>query len=390
MDYTLPESDVAIARMIRQFVADEVEPAAQEIERSGEIPRALLRKAAQLGLYGLAIPEAYGGIGESLLTSAVALEALSYGPGAVTQMTGPASSTSAIVLAGSEEQKKRYLPRLAAGEILPSLCMTEAGAGSDAAGIQTRAVKTSTGWSITGNKLYITRARYAGVFIVVALTDPEKRANGGITTFVIDKRPGIEIGSGDEQLGLRGMGSAQVHFQDCEALDSEVLGEVGGGFEILKLVLSRARLWAAARSVGAMARCLELSVAHTQQRKQFGQRLGEFQGVKFKLAEMATDLAAARLLLYHCASLMDRGIDARHEAAIAKLFATEAAARAADMAVQLHGAMGVSREFSVERIYRDVRAYRIFDGVTDIMKLIIASGVQRRGPGTTIVPGGTV
>lgn len=389
MDFSLPQSALEIGKTIRRFVADDVEPCAREIERTGHIPERILRKGAELGLYGLGISEEYGGVGASLLVSAVAMEALSHGPGAATIMMGPSAPAAAIMLAGTEEQKSRFLPGLATGQMLAAFCLTEAGAGSDAAAIQTRAVRRGDRWLINGSKLYISRARYAGLFLVSTITDPEKSANSGMTVFTFEKRPGVGIGKTDEQLGLRGSGSAEVNFQDCEVTEADVLGEVGGGFGILRLVLARARLWAAARAVGSIARCLEMSNEFTQHREQFGQKLGEFQGVKFKLADIAVDLAAARMLTYHAAGLLDRGVDARHEAAVAKLFATEAAGRAADMAVQLHGAMGVSRDYPVERFYRDVRAYRILDGVSDIQRLVIARGVQRRGLGTAVVPGGS-
>ncbi|MFW6076508.1 MAG: acyl-CoA dehydrogenase family protein, partial [Hyphomicrobiales bacterium] len=295
---------------------------------------------------------------------------------------------AAIRLAGTEEQRARYLPSLAAGEAFAAFCLSEAGAGSDAGGIKTRAVRKNGGWSITGTKLWVSRAANASVFLVSAVTDPEKGPKGGITVFVLDKRKGVTTGAADWQLGGRGSGSAEVVFDECEVGDDEVLGEVGHGFASLKYILGRARLWAAARATGVISRAMELSLEHADNRVQFGQKIGEFQLVKEKIAGMAADLYPARLMVYQAAQLFDEGIDAAQEAAYAKLFASEAGFRAADAAVQIHGAMGVAQGFPVERLFRDVRAYRILDGTSDIQRLMIASRLQRRGPGETIAPGG--
>lgn len=386
----LPEELLQFRDSLNRFLAEEIEPRAMEIERTNDIPDPILAKAAELGLFGMSIPEKFGGLGESELTSCVALETLSHGPGGVTFYLAPSAPAAAIHLAGNDAQRERYLPRLARGEIFSSFCLSEAGAGSDAAGIKTRAERKNGRWIINGSKLWISRARRAGLFLVSAVTDPSKRGKGGITIFVMEKRPGIVVGKGDLQIGLRGSGSAEVSFQDVEASDEDVLGTVGGGFHVLKFILGRARLWAAARAVGIIGRSLQLSLDHAATREQFGQKIGEFQAVKLKLADMTSDLYASRLMLYRAARLYEAGHDAAHEASIVKLFATEAASRAADMAIQIHGAMGVSQEYHVERLYRDCRAYRILDGTSDIQRLMIASRVQRKGLGETIAPGGLV
>lgn len=384
--FTLPDSDRDVRDTVRAFVEQKVEPVAAEIEETGQIPRHVLDGGAELGLFGLGIPERFGGSGESLLTTAVAVEALSYGPGAVTMVMGPSAPAAAICLSGSEEQKQRYLPDLAAGRKIAAFSLTESEAGSDAAAIRTRAVRDGEDWVISGTKLYISRAALADLFLVSAVTDPS-RGKDGITVFLVDKSPQVRVGKEDVQLGLRGSSSAEVHFDGVRVGPEQVLGEVGKGFDVLKRTLTRARLWAAARSTGAMAACLDLTLAHVGQRVQFGRPLVEFQAVKLKLADMAVDVAAARHLLYSSAHALDEGRDATQETSVAKLFATEAACRVADAAVQLHGAMGVSREYPVERFYRDVRAYRILDGASDIQRLVIASALRRRGTGRSLVPG---
>jgi acyl-CoA dehydrogenase len=373
---------------VRRFVDEVVEPRAAEVERTNDVPDDVLDRARELGLFGLSIPEAYGGIGESELVSSVVLEAMSHGPGGVTFYVAPSAPAAAIRFAGREDQKARYLPDLSAGTRFAAFCLSEAGAGSDAAGIRTSAIRRNGRWVLSGTKLWISRAARATVFLVSAVTDPEKRGKGGITVFLLDKRSGIEVGRPDWQLGGRGSGSAEVHFEECEAADDEVLGEVGQGFDSLKFILGRARLWAAARAVGVISKALELSLAHAETRVQFGTKIGEFQAVKEKIASMAADLYAARLQLYQAAALFDEGHDAAQEAAYAKLFCSEAAWRAADAAVQIHGAMGVAQGYPVERLYRDVRAYRILDGTSEIQRLMISSRIQRKGTGDTIAPGG--
>ena len=384
----LPEEIIQMRDTLTRFVDKEILPRAAQIDEANEVPEDLLKQGGELGLFGLSIDEQYGGLGISELLSCVALETLSRGPGGVTFFLAPSAPGAAIQAAGTTQQKERYLPALAAGDVFSAFCLSEAGAGSDAAGIKTRAVRRDGKWVVNGSKLWISRAAKAGIFLVSAVTDPDKRGKGGITIFIGEKRPGITVASPDRQLGGRGSGSAEVSFQDCVFSDDEVLGEVGGGFDVLKFILGRARLWAAARAVGVQQRALELSLAHTQDRVQFGQALGRFQAIKMKLADMTADLYTSRLLLYRAATLFDQGVDPAQEVAIAKLFATEAGCRAADAAVQMHGAMGVSQEYQVERLYRDARSYRILDGTSDIQRLMIASAVQRNGIGATLAPGG--
>lgn len=384
----LPEDVILIRDTIRRFVDDVVEPRADEIERTNDIPKDILDAAKELGLYGMSIPEEYGGIGTSELLTSVAVESMSHGPGGATFFMGPNAPAAAIRFSGREDQKQRYLPDLAAGERFAAFCLSEAGAGSDAAGISTKAVRKNGKWVINGTKLWISRASKSSIFLVSTVTDPEKKGKGGISIFILDKRKGLEVGPTDRQLGGAGSGSAEVSFVDCEATDDEVLGEVGQGFAVLKYILGRARLWASARAVGTTSRALELSLEHAANREQFGQPIGEFQMVKEKLANMAADLYTGRLLLYRAAEMFDQDIDAAQEAAYAKLFCSEACGRAADNAVQIHGAMGLAKGFPVERLFRDVRAYRILDGTSDIQRLMIASRIQRHGIGPAIAPGG--
>lgn len=390
MPIRLPDEVAQIRDTVRGFIDDAVEPHAQHIDRMNEIPESVFDKARELGLFGFSIPEEFGGLGTSELVSSVAVETMSYGPGGVTFFVAPSAPAAAINLVGRDDQRQKFLPGLAAGERFAAFCLSEAGAGSDAAGIKTKAVRENGKWKISGTKLWISRAIRADVFLVSAVTDPSKGAKGGITIFVLDKRKGINVGKPEWQLGGRGSGSAEVNFDEVEATDDEVLGEIGYGFESLKFILGRARLWAAARAVGIIGRSLELSLAHADNRVQFGKKIGEFQAVKHKIADMSADLYTARLLLYQAAGLFDEGRDPAQEAAYAKLFCSEAAGRAADAAIQIHGAMGVSQEFGVERLFRDARSYRILDGTSDIQRGMISSRVQKTGIGVGLAPGGLV
>lgn len=376
-----------LQRVVRDFVRETIEPRAAEIERTGIVPDDVRAQALAIGLSGLSIPEVYGGIGTSELVTTVALEALSHGPGGPTFLLGPNAVSVALLAGGTDEQKQRYLPEIAQGKIA-SFCLTEEGAGSDSAAIRSKAIPDGDHWIITGSKLYITRAQHAELFLVSTVTG----TNGGqseITLFLAEKSQGVRIGGLDAQLGLTGSGSAEVIFDGVRVPDFQRVGELGQGMEILKKVLARARLWAAVRALGSSGRCLELGLEHTAVRFQFGKSLDSFQAVKLKLADLAAKLAASKLLVYHAAETLDAGHDGVQEASMAKLVASENASEIADAVVQLHGAMGVSRDHIVERFYRDVRAYRILDGTSDIQRLIISKRLRQSGVGSALIPGGT-
>lgn len=388
MTIRLPDEVTQMRDMVRRFVDSEVEPLAHQIDTDNEIPESLTQKARDMGFMGFSIPEEFGGLGVSELVSSVAIEAMSHGPGGTTFYFAPSAPAAAINSAGTEAQKERYLEDLATGAKFAAFCLTEAGAGSDARGISTRAVKRGEKWYITGTKLWVSRAANSEVFLVSAITDPDREGRKGISIFLLDRRKGLTTGQPDIQMGGRGSGSAEVVFDEVEVGEDEVLGELHEGFDSLKYILGRARLWAAARAVGCISKASELSIDYANTRRQFGKSLSDFQLVKEKIANMVADLYTARMLVYQAAMLFDEDIDAAQEAAYAKLFASEAAWRAADSCVQIHGAMGVANGVAAERLYRDVRAYRILDGTSDIQRLMIASRVQKRGMGNTVAPGG--
>lgn len=378
MDFAMPEEIELLRKTVRDFVQKEAEPLAERIDQEARIPSSLLKQAAELGLFGLSIPPEYGGAGFGELGSVVALEELSRTNGAVSMVICPTAPAATIALAGTEAQKQKYLPPLASGERLASFCLTEPSAGSDAAGIRTTAVCQGDGFVLNGNKLYISRAAFADTFIVTAVTDPARKSRGGITVFIVEKDfPGFSVGSKDDEMGLRGSGSAEVVFQDCEVPAENVVGVVGGGLDVMRKILDRARLWAAARALGASRRILELSLQYSTLREQFGKRIGAFQAIRLKLADMATWIHAGQFMVYHAACKIDQGQDAVQEASMAKLFCSETAGDIADRGVQIYGAMGFMKPTPVERFYRDVRAYRILDGTSDIQRLIIAGKLLR-------------
>ena len=378
MDFSMPEEIELLRKSVRDFVEKEADPLAEQIDREARIPTSLLKQAAELGLFGLSIPPEYGGAGFGELGSVIALEELSRTNGAVSMVVCPTAPAATIALAGTEAQKQKYLPPLASGERLASFCLTEPGAGSDAAGIRTTAAHKGDKFILNGNKLYISRAAIADTFIVTAVTDPARKAKGGITVFIVEKDcPGFSVGSKDDEMGLRGSESAEVVFQDCEVPAENVVGVVGGGPDVMRKILDRARLWAAARALGASRRILELSLQYSVLREQFGRRIGAFQAIRLKLADMATWIHAGQFMVYHAAWKIDQGEDAVQEASMAKLFCSETAGHIADMGVQIHGAMGFMKPTPVERFYRDVRAYRILDGTSDIQRLIIAGKLLR-------------
>ena len=378
MDFAMPEEIELLRKTVRDFVQKEAEPLAERIDQEARIPSSLLKQAAELGLFGLSIPPEYGGAGFGELGSVVALEELSRTNGAVSMVICPTAPAATIALAGTEAQKQKYLPPLASGERLASFCLTEPSAGSDAAGIRTTAVCQGDGFVLNGNKLYISRAAFADTFIVTAVTDPARKSRGGITVFIVEKDfPGFSVGSKDDEMGLRGSGSAEVVFQDCEVPAENVVGVVGGGLDVMRKILDRARLWAAARALGASRQILELSLQYSTLREQFGKRIGAFQAIRLKLADMATWIHAGQFMVYHAACKIDQGQDAVQEASMAKLFCSETAGDIADRGVQIYGAMGFMKPTPVERFYRDVRAYRILDGTSDIQRLIIAGKLLR-------------
>ena len=374
MDFELPEELRLLQRTVRQFTEERLESRSREVEERDEIPREVIDEMAALGLFGLQFPEAYGGSGLGRLGYVVAVEQLARSNAAYWNVIGGSAGLcgTAIDLDGSAELRARYLPDLARAKRIGAYALSEPGAGSDAAALQTTALRDGSAYVVNGAKTFITNAPIADLFVVFFTLD---RAAGsrGITAAVVERdAPGLEIGPKDEKMGLRGSTTAQLFFRDMRVPVEQRIGDEGRGFRTALRTLDLGRIGLAAHAVGAAQRLLEESVAYARTRKQFGRAIGENQAVQWMLADAATEIHAARLMVYEAAHRADRGERVTQRAAMAKLFATETLGRVADAAVQVHGGMGYMKEHWIERAYRDARIYRLYEGTSEMQRLVIA------------------
>ncbi|WP_407570010.1 acyl-CoA dehydrogenase family protein [Deinococcus altitudinis] len=379
MDFTLPSDLQEIQTTIRNFVLNVVEPRAHEIEESNSIPPELIKQAAGLGLFGLSIPEEYGGVGLSTLGRCAAYEALGQGHMGFGGMVSAHASigTSGLVRLGNDAQKAKYLPGMAAGEIIAGFAITEPTSGSDAANIRTKATLHGDQWVLNGTKHYISNAPIAGLLTVIAITDASKGSKGMSAFLVPMDTPGVRVGKIDEKMGQKGSLSAEVIFDEAALPEGSLLGPQDLGYREALSILTNGRVGIAARSTGAMQRLLDLCIVHAKAREQFGKPIAEFQAVQFMLAEMEIDIQTSRLLWQKVAWMVDAGQDVRRMASVAKYHATEALSRVADKAVQVAGGMGYMKEYPIERFYRDQRLLRIYEGTSEIQKVIIAGDLLR-------------
>ncbi len=375
MDLALTEEQRLLRDMVRDFATNEVEPVAASLDREHRFPAELVRKMGELGLMGMMVPEAYGGAGLDTVSYVIAMEEISRACASTGVILSVNNSLvcDPILHFGSEAQKRRWLPRLATGEWLGCFALTEPNNGSDAAAARTEAKPDGGGrWRINGAKQFITNAPQADVCLFFAQTDPAKGAKG-ITAFVVEKgTPGYAVGKVDDKLGITASHSAEVLFEDLVLPDDNRLGEVGEGFKIAMKTLDGGRIGIAAQAVGIHRACLEESIRYAKQRTAFGQPIANFQAIQWMIADMATELEAARLLTWRAATLKDRGVRFTKEASMAKLFASEAANRAATHCLQIHGGYGYIKEFAAERHFRDAKITEIYEGTSEIQRLVIA------------------
>lgn len=380
MNFNLPDDLREVQATIRDFMLTRVEDRAHEIETANRIPPELVKEAADLGLFGLSIPEEYGGVGLSSLGRCAVYEAMGQGHMGFGGMISAHASigTSGLVKLGTEEQKQRFLPRMAAGECIAGFAITEPSSGSDAANIRTRAVKKGDTWVLNGTKHYISNAPIAGLLTVIAITDPAQGTRG-MSAFLVEPQstPGVSIGKIDEKMGQKGALSAEVIFEDAEIPATNLLGPEHRGYREALGILTNGRVGIAARSTGAMQRLLDLSVQHARTREQFGKPIAEFQAVQFMLAEMEIAIQTSRVLWQKVAWMVDEGQDVRRMASVAKYHATEMLSQVADKAVQVAGGMGYVKDAPFERFYRDQRLLRIYEGTSEIQKVIIAGDLLR-------------
>ena len=380
MDFELTAEERALAETVKDFVDNRVEPRMVEIEAANQIPDEIFAEASTLGLFGISIPEEYGGSGLSRFSRALVHQMLGrsgFGfAGAIASHTGIGSD--GLVSIGTEEQKRRYLPRMATGELRAAFAITEPEAGSDAGSIRTHARKQGGRYYLNGVKRFISGGARAGLITVVARTNSAAKPKE-LSVFLVEPSfPGFRVGALYDTMGTRGQPIAELVFEDCEVPEENRLGEEGKGWIAAMKILNDARPLVAGRCVGACERLIEISTDYARNRKQFGQAIGEFQAIQFMLADMATRTEAARWLTYHAATLADRGRAKPEIISMAKLFASEALAFVADSAVQIQGGSAYVTGNPVGRFYRDARVTRIYEGTSEIQRLIIGRALLRR------------
>lgn len=370
-----PETLKQLIDLIERFVSEKLIPAEQKMAEEGKPPADLIEEMKSLGLFGLTIPEEYGGLGLTMEEEILATMALGHTSPAFRSIFGTNNGigSAAIVFAGTEEQKQKYLPKYASGEWLSCFCLTEPEAGSDAASLRTTARREGDHYILNGTKRYITNATVADTFNVMARTDPNIKGAHGISSFIVEKgTPGITLGPADKKMGQSGTTTCDVIFEDCPVPAENIIGEEGTGFITAMKVLERGRLHISGVSVGIAKRLIKDALEYAMQRKQFGKALSDQQLIQAMLADSKTEAYAAECMILETARKRDRGEKVGTESSACKLFATEMVGRVADRAVQIHGGAGYMSEYAVERFYRDVRLFRLYEGTSQIQQLIIA------------------
>jgi alkylation response protein AidB-like acyl-CoA dehydrogenase len=379
MDFELTDDQRRIRDAAREFAVAELGDRIAPYDQRHEFPHEIVAKLGPLGFMGVLVPEEYGGAGLDYVSYALIVEELNRGDASVgiTMWAHNSLGTNHIALFGSPEQKRRWLPQLASGEMLGAWGLTEPGSGSDAAALRTRAEPRDGGWVLNGSKAFITNASVGGVAVVMARTDPEKKARG-ISALVVEKgTPGFTAGRPYRKLGLHASDTAELIFEDARVSADHLLGERGQGFVQAMQVLEGGRIAMAAMAVGIAQAAVDQAVKYMKQRSAFGRTLAEFNGLQGMLADIATEVEVARLLTLRAAWLKDAGRPAMHAAAMAKVFASEAAMKAASRAVQIHGGAGYITEFPVERIFRDAKLTEIGEGTSEIQRMVIAREILR-------------
>ncbi len=379
MDFALDETLTLVRDMARSYAEDEVMPRATAMDRAGAMDPVVLDKARELGLFGLTCPEAYGGAGMGNRALAIVLEEVNRACAATGVMISVHNSLlcSPIAKWGNEDQKRRFLPELASGARIGSYCLTEPNAGSDAASLRVSARVDGDHVVLNGTKIWVTNGGHAGLFLVYARTDAATTRAKGVSALIVPRElPGISIGKAEKKCGIRASSTTEVVFDNVRVPKENLLGPLHDGFPIAMDTLDGGRIGIASQAVGIARACLEAAVKYSKEREQFGKPIGEFQAVQWKLADMSTRIDAARLLVMKAAWLRDRGERCSREAAEAKLFASQTANFCADECLQIHGGAGYTDHFHVERLFRDARITEIYEGASDIQRIVIARALQ--------------
>jgi len=379
MDLELSEEQQLLKQAMREFAEGEIAPGAAERDEHARFPSELIPKLAEQGLLGIMVPEEYGGAGYDALSSAIILEEIARVDAAVALLVGShnALCSGHILLAGSEEQKRRFLPPLARGEKLGAWGLTEPGSGSDAGAMRTRATLEGDHWVIRGDKQFITQGSTAGTYVIMASTDPPQGTRG-ISAFIVDRdTPGFSVGKLEKKLGVRASDTAALHFDDMRVPKDRLLGKVHEGFKDVLAVLASARIGMAALAVGLAQGALDEALNYAKRRRQFGKPILEYEAIQWMLADMATESEAARLMAWHAATLRDQGVPYLRVASQAKLYSSEVAVRSTSKAIQIHGGYGYLKDSPVERFYRDAKLCEIGEGTSEVQRMVIARELFR-------------
>lgn len=377
MDYFLSEQEEMVKSLFSEYVDKRIIPLRKELDEKDDFPHEIFQEMAKQDFFRIMVPDEYGGLGHSQLQLSIGIEELSRGDGGIgVSFAVDAIATKGIIFFGNEDQKKKYLPGIADGKIITAFGLSEPGAGSDAAGIKTRAVKKGNKYVLDGVKQFITNGEIADIVLVIAVTDPEK-GHKGHTAFIIEKgMPGFSPGKKEEKMGIRSSVTNGLIFDSCEVPDENVVGSPGQGFYIALSALDRSRIGIGAQAVGIAQAALDEALNYSESREQFGKPINSFQAIQFMLADMATQIEASRRLVYHASRVADSGQEAMTKtSAMAKLFASDMVMRVTTDAVQIFGGYGYIKEYPVEKMMRDAKVTQIYEGTNQIQRMVIASNL---------------
>ncbi|MEK7431863.1 MAG: acyl-CoA dehydrogenase [Cyanobacteriota bacterium] len=377
--FWLKEEHLILQQTIRSFAEKEIKPLANKVDEESWFPLENFKKLGEMGFLGLNVPEEYGGVGSDTLSYAISVEEIGRACGStgLSYAAHVSLGTTPFYLFGNEEQKKKYLPKLATGEWIGAWALTEPGAGSDAAGQKTTAKLDGDFYVLNGAKTFITNALYADSFIIMAMTDKSK-GNRGISAFIVDKgTPGFKLGKTENKMGMRGSPTSQLIFEDCIIPKENILGKEGEGFIQALKTLDGGRISIGSLALGIAQAAFDSALKYSTEREQFNSKISSFQSIQNHLANMATEIHAARLMLYHCAWLKDNKIPYSKESAMAKLYASEVSSRVTNLAIQIYGGYGYIKEFPVERYLRDAKLTEIGEGTSEVQRLVIARNLLK-------------